>query len=399
MYNKNLIILFFTLVVMMMGFGLIIPILPFYVESFGAGGSALGMLMAIFSLMQLIFSPFWGGLSDRIGRKRVLVVGVFGFGLSMLFFGMSTSLWMLYASRALGGILSSATFPTAMAYIGDSTSEENRGGGMGVIGAAMGFGMVLGPGIGGWLGDLSLTTPFFFSAGLAGIAMVLILIFLPESLPEEARSREAGFQGPQFNKMWDSLFGPLGFLFFLAFLLSFGLASFEGIFGIFAAHRYAYGPAQVGTLLVIIGSVSAVVQGALTGPATKHLGEETVIKLSLISSAVGFWIMLLANNYLTVVLTITLFMISNAMLRPAVSSMISRRAESGQGIALGLNNSFMSLGRTFGPLLAGILFDSDILYPYISGGFIMLVGFVLSLFLLHTQVKTIKVAPLPFPKK
>ncbi|MBT4305597.1 MAG: MFS transporter, partial [Chloroflexi bacterium] len=130
--KKNIGILFFTLVIVMMGFGLVIPIFPFYIEEFGASGSALGFLMAIFALMQFIFSPIWGVLSDRFGRKPIILIGVFGYAISMLLFGLATKLWMLFFARALAGILSSATMPTAMAFIGDSTDEENRGGGMGM---------------------------------------------------------------------------------------------------------------------------------------------------------------------------------------------------------------------------------------------------------------------------
>jgi len=153
--NRNIAILFFTMVVVMIGFGIIIPIMPFYVESFGASGKALGALMAIFSVMQFLFAPLWGSLSDRYGRKPILLIGVFGNALSLVLMGFSSSLWMLFGSRALAGILSSATLPTAMAYIADSTSERDRGAGMGYIGAAMGVGMVLGPGIGGWLAGRS----------------------------------------------------------------------------------------------------------------------------------------------------------------------------------------------------------------------------------------------------
>lgn len=130
----------------MMGFGMIIPILPFYVEQFNTGGSTLGLLMATYALMQFIFAPVWGRLSDQHGRKPILMLGILGNAIASLLFGLSTQLWMLFAARALAGILSSATLPTAMAYIGDSTSEEDRGGGMGIMGAAMGVGMVIGPG-------------------------------------------------------------------------------------------------------------------------------------------------------------------------------------------------------------------------------------------------------------
>ena len=384
MFNRNTLILLFTMIVMMIGFGIIIPIMPFFIELFGATGKDLGLLMAIFSVMQLIFSPFWGTFSDRVGRKPVLAIGVIGFGLANLFFALATELWMLYAARALAGVLSAATFPTAMAYISDSTSEENRSGGMGIIGAAMGIGMVLGPGIGGLLGGTSLSLPFFVAAGTAGLAAVLIFALLPESLPPEARVvKKTGGPIVQFTAMWQALIGPLGFLMFMAFMISFGLTSFEGIFGLYAAYRYDYGPGMVGILLTIVGLVAAVVQGGLTGPATKRFGENLVIKASLIGSAFAFVWMVLAENTAMVVVSISFFVIANSMLRPAVASLISRRAGSAQGAAMGLNNSFMSLGRTIGPAWAGYLLDVNLVLPYLSGAVVFLVGFILSLYFMR----------------
>jgi MFS transporter, DHA1 family, multidrug resistance protein len=378
--RRNIVILFFTLVVVMMGFGMIIPIIPFYIESFGASGSELGILMAVFALMQFFFSPIWGSLSDRYGRKKFLLIGAIGNALSMLFFGLSTQMWMLYISRALAGSLSSATLPTAMAYIGDSTTDEERGGGMGIMGAAMGVGMVIGPGLGGWLAEYSLQLPFYVAAVLSALATVLIILVLPESLPPEKRiTTEGQLQGPQFREMWQALYSPVGVLLILAFLVSFGLTNFEAVFGLFSLENFGYGPQQVGVLLMVIGILSAGMQGGLTGPLTKRWGETAVIRTSLIGSAIGFILMLLAFNFLTVLITVGLFIISNALLRPAVSSMISKRASGGQGVAMGLNNAFMSLGRIVGPVWAGFVFDIQIGFPYSSGALIMLVGFVVSL--------------------
>ncbi len=384
--NKNLIILFFTLVVVMLGFGLVIPILPFYIESLGASGSALGALMATFAVMQFLFAPIWGSLSDRFGRKPFLILGVLGNGIAMLFFGLSTQLWMLFASRALSGILSSATLPTAMAYIGDSTSSENRGGGMGVIGAAMGMGMVLGPGLGGWLAGTSLATPFFVAAGLSAVALIFIIVILPESLsPDQREPSSSKIQGPQFKEMWDALFSPIGILLMMAFILSFALTNFESIFGLFALERYQYGPQRVGAILTVIGINSVLMQGLLTGPLTKRWSEVSIVRLSLIGSAIGFVLMLLANSFVTVLITVTIFVLSNSLLRPVVSSLTSKRATIGQGVAMGLNNSFMSLGRMAGPVWAGFLFDSNIRYPYISGAIVMLIGFFVSVLWLSKQ--------------
>jgi len=385
--RKNLIILFFTLVVVMMGFGMVIPILPFYIDNMGASGSDLGLLMATFGLMQFLFAPIWGSLSDRYGRKPLLILGVVGNGIAMLFFGLSTQLWMLFASRALSGLLSSATLPTAMAYIGDSTAEEDRGGGMGVVGAAMGMGMVIGPGIGGWLATTSLSTPFFFAAGLSVIAMILILVALPESLPKEYRTVADGrLQGPQFMQMWQALFSPIGILLLMAFILSFGLTNFESVFGLFSLERHGYGPQRVGTILTVIGTVSALMQGALTGPLTKRWGEVFLLRLSLIGSAIGFLLMLLADNYPAVLITVAVFVLSNSLLRPVVSSLTSKRYQEGQGVAMGLNNAFMSLGRIAGPIWAGMLFDVNFNYPYISGSAVMLIGFIVSLIWLSKDI-------------
>ena len=380
--KKNILILFFTLVIVMMGFGMIIPILPFYVKEFGAGGSAMGALMAAYAVMQFLFSPVWGSLSDRYGRKPLLLLGLAGNAFAMVLSGLSTELWMLIASRALAGMLSSATLPTAMAFVGDSTAEEDRGGGMGMMGAAMGVGMVLGPGMGGWLAEGSLSMPFYIAAGLSLLAMLGIIFFLPESLPPEKRKRGegSGIRGPQFQEMWQALFSPIGILLLLAFLLSFGMTNFESIFGLYALEKFAYGPREVGTVLTVIGILSAVMQGGLTGPLTKRWGETAVIRASLLGSSIGFLIMLAAFNYATILLTVGLFIISVAMLRPSVAALTSRRAgEIGQGTAMGLNNSFMSLGRIVGPLWAGMIFDFHLYMPYISGAVIMFIGFVVSM--------------------
>jgi DHA1 family multidrug resistance protein-like MFS transporter len=342
--------------------------------------------MAIFSAMQFLFSPMWGGLSDRFGRKPILMLGVFGNAISMLALGLSTQLWMLFAARGLAGILSSATLPTAMAYISDSTDEKSRGGGMGVIGAAMGLGMVLGPGAGGLLSAISLQAPFYFAAALSLVAMAAIWRFLPESLASEKRETSLKLQGPQLKAMWESLFGPLAFLFIAAFMISFAMTNFEGIYAYYAKERYGYEPHTIGIILTAIGVVSVIAQGALTGIATRKFGEANVIKASLIASVAGFLVMLLANDLITVILTSSLFVLANAMLRPAVSSLISQRTTQGQGIAMGLNNAYMSLGRVIGPLWAGMVIDINLYFPFITGAIVMLLGFIASLIYLRSDV-------------
>ena len=375
--RRNLALLYFTLAVILLGFGVIIPLEATLVDKFGASGQELGALISLHALFQLIFSPLWGSISDLVGRKPILMVGAVGNAFSLLIFGIADQLWMLFIARALGGIFAAATMPTALAFIGDSTTKEDRGGGMGVIGAAMGTGMVLGPGIGGWLGAESLSLPFFLAGGLSLLAALLILAILPESLPRENRKDRLKIDfASRFSSMWQGLKGPLSMFLLLSFLVSFGLSNMEGVFGLFALERFGFGPSQVGMVMVVIGTVVALVQVLLTGPATKKWGERTVIKATLLGLTLSFLLILTAVDLLTLMITTGLFAFTNAMLRPSISSLVSKETILDQGFALGLNSSFMSLGRFVGPLLAGFLFDIRVYLPYLTGSVIMFLGFL-----------------------
>lgn len=377
--RNNLLILSFSLVVAMLGFGMVIPIFPFFVEQLGAGGSALGLLVAIGSLTELIFAPLWGSLSDRVGRKPILMVGMLGYGLSMVLFGISTKLWMLFASRALSGVLSAATLSTSMAHIADSTGAKERGGGMGALGGAAGLGIILGPGLGGWLGVDSLSTPFFVAAALSLVSMLLIALLLPESLLPEARvvARKVGLV--DFRELWAALHSPIAGLMLLVFAGTIGTSNFEAIFGLYALDVLGYGPERVGAILVVVGVVAVVGRGLLTGLATRRWGEATVIKGALMAGAAAFLLLLMARDHIAVLLTTGLFALTTAFFRPAVHSLTSQRATVGQGAAMGLSSSFVSLGRVVGPIWAGVIYDVNPIYPYLSGAVILFLVFLSSL--------------------
>lgn len=402
--NPKLLTLFFTMVVMMLGFGIVIPIMPFYIERFGAGGTELGMMMAVFSIMQFLFSPFWGSLSDRFGRKKIMMIGTLGNAFSMVLIGLAGNMGVVFLSRVIAGLFSAATMPTAMAYIGDSTRPDERSGGMGIIGAAMGVGMVLGPGVGGWLTAINLSFPFFMAAAMSLVALATIYIILPESLPRERRtaggswmSEVRNFRGPNLSLLWKELFGPLGFLMLLAFLVNFALANFEGIFALFADRTYGYSPAQVGSVFMVVGTIGSLVQMVLTGPAARKFGETNVIKGSLLGSAIGFILMALAPNNILVPVTVGFFVFSNAMLRPAIQSVTSMRARGGQGAVLGVNNAYQSLGRVAGPMWAGSLFDVNSYLPYISGAVILFLAFAYSLYAMRARAEEVQPAPIIQP--
>jgi DHA1 family multidrug resistance protein-like MFS transporter len=377
--RKNIAILSFALIVVMLGYGMVIPLFPFYVSEMGAGGQQLGLLMAISALLELLCSPLWGSLSDRVGRKPILLLGLLGYSLSSLLFGLSTQLWMLFASRALSGLLSSATSATALAYISDSTSERDRGGGLGMLGAAIGLGLILGPAAGGWLGGQSLSLPFFIAAGSSLLALLLAALWLPESLSAEERQAAGKVRTVDLGALWRALRGPIAVPLLLLFVVSFGLANFESVFGLYAAQELGYGPERVGTVLAVVGLASVLGKALLIGPLTRRWGEPPIIKLSLVASAAGFLVLLLATTYPGVLLATGVFILAKTLLRTVIISLASKRNALGQGTTMGLSNSFMNLGRIVGPIWAGYLFDVQAGYPYLSGAAVMLVGFVISL--------------------
>src|SRR5690625_670377 len=191
MQKRILGLLFAVLFLVMMGFSILFPVEPYYLQTFGATSATMGWLTASFSLAQFIFSPLWGRLSDRVGRKPVMMIGMAGYGLSMALFALAQSIPHLFLARSLAGILSSATLPTAMAVISDTTSEENRAKGMGLLGAAFGLGAIFGPFVGGVLGDIAIRLPFFVTALLSLITVVFVWRMLPESLKHEARTESS----------------------------------------------------------------------------------------------------------------------------------------------------------------------------------------------------------------
>jgi MFS transporter, DHA1 family, multidrug resistance protein len=389
--RRNLFILAFSLLVVMLGFGMVIPVFPFLIDELGASGSALGLLVATAALTEFLFGPIWGSISDRVGRKPILMIGLFGYALSMFLFGLADEVWLLITFRALSGVLSSATLSTTMAYIGDSTSEKERAGGMGLLGAVAGAGTIIGPGIGGLLAGDSLSTPFFVSAALALLSVPVVAFLLPESLPVEARNATQGqrIKFIRFDELWRALTGPIGPLLLLAFLATFGTSNFEAIFGLYMLVKLDYGPEQVGGILTLMGTIALIGRGALTGVVTGRWGEPTVIKGSLILGAVGFILLLLANTYAAVLLTTGIFTCSITFLRPAIHSLTSKRTTSGQGVSMGLSNSFVSLGRVAGPIYAGMIFDVNPIYPYLSGALVLSAVFFMSLFL----IKQVESAP------
>src|SRR5690606_38535271 len=240
--KKALPILFAVMFFVYVGFGIISPVIPFYAENLGASPTELGLLMAVYSLMQFLFAPMWGRISDRVGRKPVIMIGIFGLAVSFFLMALSTALWMLFAARIVGGFLSAATMPTVMAYAADITSEEDRGKGMGVIGASIGLGFIFGPAIGGIFSKTDLQMPFYIAGFSSFLTFLLVLFILKESLSKEAR-HPSGRKRPSLLK---AINGPEAVLFFISLFITLSLSGLEATFAYFAAEKAGLGTTELG---------------------------------------------------------------------------------------------------------------------------------------------------------
>jgi DHA1 family multidrug resistance protein-like MFS transporter len=385
--RKNIFILSFTLLVVMLGYGMVMPIMPFYIEKLGAGGTELGWLMSTYSLMQLICAPIWGILSDRWGRKPILCIGVLGYAITLFMFGLANSFAMLFVARSLSGILSSATMPTAMAYIGDNTPQKEKSKGMGQLGAMVGVGVILGPLMGGLLSTDSLSLPFFVGSGLAFLALLLVIFLLPESRivpPSAADIPVSAMPEPTPPRTRDIylrlLMSPAGILLLLIFIMSFGMTNFQGMIGLYVVDKFAFDTKQVGAIWMVMGIILILVQGGLTGPLSKKLGDLNLIRLGLFGGAIGFVLVALAVDFTTSLFALGLFIFALALIGPALNSYISAYAGGHQGTVMGLNSAMNSLGRVVGPLWGGYIYDIDIEYPFFSGAATLALGLLVSLF-------------------
>ncbi|MBI6874752.1 MFS transporter [Clostridium aciditolerans] len=368
-YGKSKIILFITLFLVMVGFGIIIPIIPFYVNSMGGGSAALGIFMSAYSVMQFFFAPFWGRLSDKIGRRPVLLIGLSGYGATFILFGLAKHLWILILVRALSGMVSSATLPTAMAYLADITEGDERSKNMGMVGASMGLGMVFGPAIGGWLGHYSFSLPFFVSGILAFLIFPFAWKFLPETLKETNSHKKAEREKLSLNVIKN----PLFILFVFAFIMNFAMAIFESTFALLVANKIGFGPQQMGTIFALLGIVGVIVQGGLIGRLVKRFGDARLMKTGAWMCGIGFLMIILSNNKLFMFLATSVFMAGNSLMGPTSNSLATKNAAKGQGVSLGFMQSFGSLGRILGPITGGVLYGFSMNLPYIVGASLLII--------------------------
>lgn len=382
-----MLILFLIVFIDLVGFGVIIPLLPFFGEHFDASPAMVGFLMAIYSLTQFIAAPFWGRTSDRIGRRPVLLITLAGAAVSYVLLGFSNSLLMLFVARGLGGFMA-GNISTAFAYVADITTPENRAKGMGAIGAAFGLGFIAGPAIGGILaGPDPLTadfrTPSLVAAGLSGIALVMALVMLKESLPEEVRKRLAGMPRQNRRQQFrEALARPgVGLLIGLSFLATFVFAGMETTFAMWSERRMGWGPQQNGYLFAFVGILSALVQGGLVGRLARRFGEANLVLQGAAALALGMLLIPFTSSLATLLAAMVVVAYGFSVITPSLNSLISLQVGADeQGGVMGVGRSATTLARVVGPAWAGSLFSLIGLdWPYYAGAAIMVLVLLLGL--------------------
>ena len=368
--TRPLLIIFLTIFVNLVGFGIIIPLLPFYAETFGASPFVIGLLFAVFSLAQLFASPVLGDLSDRYGRRPVLIFSLLGTVASFVMLAVAQSITMLFLARIVDG-LSGGNISTARAYVADITEPQDRARAYGILGAAFGLGFIFGPALSGVLVRISYTAPIWAAASITVVATIMAWLWLPETV-----HRVHAGTGNPLTFLPELLRRPrvlrvLG----IDFVFWFALAIFQTTFGLFVAARFGYGPAATGYLFAGFGLLGAVVQGGMIRPMVRRLGDKSTFEIGLVFSAVGLVAAAYTDSLTIFGLILLPLALGMGFGMPTMSSLVSRAAGANeQGRVQGAASAVESLSRTFGPVWgAAVLQRFGEAAPYVTAALFMLV--------------------------
>lgn len=345
--------LFGTLFQVMLGFGIVIPILPFFARELGANSVQMGLLVTAWAGAQFLFAPWWGSLSDRVGRRPILLLGLVGNAVSFGFTAFASNIWVVMLARFMGGVLSAATIPTAQAYIADISPPAERTSRLSAMGAAMNLGFVGGPALGGLLAGIGLEHRQFFltAMALALVNWVAAFFFLPEPPERQVAANRKRFSG--LGAMRIALSGPHALYYLLAFAGSFGGSTMFSMLGYYLMDRLGAGEDLTSLSFTIQGVSSTLFQGLLVGFASRLIGEERSVRLGLLAGIGGMFCLVAAHSYPMVVVGLVLIAMAISFIRPLVAAMLSRRTPMEQGVTMGIQSSMDALGRTIGPLWAG----------------------------------------------
>ncbi len=369
---------FLTILLDLVGFGMILPLLPFYALKLEASPAQIGLLFSSYSLTQLLFSPLLGRLSDRVGRRPVMLVSIFGSAAAHLMFAFAGSFPLLVLARALAGV-AAANYSIAQAYMADVTTSENRSKAMGLVGAAFGIGFVVGPALGSVLALTPAGPPAvpYVAAGLSALNFVMALIWLPESLSSEVRERSQArpwIDPGGFSRMWNN--PPLRGLMLLFFLVMFCFSLFEATLALYCYQVFGFDEHRTSLLFVYVGVVLAVVQGGLLGRLLRAFGERKLILGGIGLMAVGLSILPVYPSVALLLLSLFVLAVGSGVHNPSALGLLSQitKAES-QGSTIGLSRSFGALARTLGPVTGTWIFGmAGVAWPFWTAGAFMLVA-------------------------
>lgn len=375
MKKSPLIPIFLIVFIDLLGFGLILPLLPFYAESFGASGLTVGLLLASYSLMQFAAAPVLGRLSDRYGRRPILLISQLGTFVGFLLLGFANALWMLFLSRIIDGI-SGANLSTAQAYIADVTDEKNRAKSFGLIGAAFGLGFILGPAIGGFLSTFGYQVPAFFAAGLSLLTMVLTYFMLHE--PERKTNSRREFSRKALKRAFAH--PTVGILLAMVFTFGLAFAMFQTSFALFAAARFGFNVQQTALVLTYVGVLSVIMQLVVVKRVVKRLGENRSIVVTMATLALGLLLMALVQSPLALIFVMPILSFGGGVTTPVLTSLISKSVDRAEvGGMLGISTSVDSLSRVAAPILGNTLLGFGTALPSIVGAAILIIPIGLAL--------------------
>ena len=360
-------LVFATLVLNMVGFGIVLPLLPVLIKELGGSPLAMSLMVTGWAGAQFLFSPVWGSLSDRLGRRPVLLVGVSGMLVTFLMLALSRSVFWAVMSRLLGGILSAASLPAAQAYLADITPPARRAEAMSTAGAAFGVGFIVGPAVGALLSPLGVRLACLTSAALAAANLMAVSLLLPE--PEHRQSLARPSEGT-LRALQAARRQPWAVYLYTAFLMAFCASSLFSMLGLYLMDRLRLPETLTGVPFVVQGLVSVLLQFFVVAPAASRLGENRTLILACLVAGIGFVLLALARNLMVACLGVAAAAAGVAFIRPTVAAAVSRRSRLPQGITMGVQTACDALGRTLGPLWAGLAYSWDESAPFASAAVI-----------------------------
>ena len=386
--KASLSVIFITVFIDLLGFGILIPILPtFASKDLVVSDFGIGLIIAVFSFVQFLFNPILGKISDKVGRKPIIVLSLLITSSSYILFSFSNTFILLLISRMLAG-LGGSNIGVAQAYIADVTTKEERSKGMGLIGAAFGLGFVFGPLIGGLISGFGYEYAGYGSAAFSFMAFLFAIFFLPESNIVRQKDSKISFKLFDISEIRSTFKIPqVGLLIMIFFIIIFSIANIYGTFAILGYKVYGFSDRENGYLFGVMGIVGTIIQGGLIKKLTKRFSDISLVRVGTIFMMLGLGFLPYGDSFLSAVLIVIVLSVGTGLLQPMILSMISKYSpDNKQGAILGITQSFSALGRVLGPLWGGFAFDYiGYEFPFLTGALFTFITFMITIIVLNKK--------------